>query len=199
MNKIIRYFEREKISIYPNYYVASDTLVNIQIYDEILKSIDKFDDSFVAIPTDYKIKNGILSIKKRQDLQIQELPTQKNKKSIDRDIINIKKKAMIINHQNTGYSSIQIAAMMKPENIYLIGLDESYQLPTEKLLRVDKSDNKNYFDDSYLKSGEYVSPAPISRINDINNLIEMLQPNINIYNLSSVSKLVVIYLLFFCF
>ena len=49
MNKILRYFEKEKLSIYPDYYVASDTLVNIQMYDEILnQSIGKSVDNVLS-------------------------------------------------------------------------------------------------------------------------------------------------------
>jgi hypothetical protein len=82
--------------------------------------------------------------------------------------------------------------MIKSKNIYMIGLDESYQLADDKttnLVCVSKCDNNNYFTDSYLKNGEYVSTAPKSRINDLNNLIYHVQDNCKIYNLSEISNL----------
>lgn len=199
MNKILRYFDKEKLSIYPDYYVASDTLVNIQMYDEILNHIDKFEHAFISIPLRYEIKNNKATIKKRKDLPEQTIPFEKNKKKIQKQINLIKSKSTIINHQNTGLSGIHIASMLnqryaslKPKNIYMIGLDESYQLSDDKttnLVCVSKCDNNNYFTDSYLKNGEYVSNAPKSRINDLNNLIHHVQTKSKVYNLSEISNL----------
>ena len=189
MNKILRYFDKEQLSIYPDYYVASDTLVNIQMYDEILNHIDKFEHAFISIPYEYEVKDNKAIIKKRKDLPEQTIPFEKNKKKIQKQINLIKSKSTIINHQNTGLSSIHIASMMRPKNIYMIGLDESYQLAQDKTICVSKSDNNNYFTDSYLKNGEYVSNAPKSRINDLNNLIHHVQTKCKIYNLSEISNL----------
>jgi hypothetical protein len=189
MNKILRYFDKEQLNIYPNYYVASDTLVNIQMYDEILNHIDKFENSFISVPYQFEIKNNKATIKKRKDLAEQTIPFDKNKKKIQKQINLIKSKSTIINHQNTGLSSIFIASMLKPQNIYMIGLDETYELSNDKTICADSSDNKNYFTDSYLKKGEYVSNAPKSRIDDINNLIMNIQKNCNVYNLSEISNL----------
>lgn len=189
MNKILRYFDKEQLSIYPDYYVASDTLVNIQMYDEILNHIDKFEHAFISIPYEYEVKDNKAIIKKRKDLPEQTIPFEKNKKKIQKQINLIKSKSTIINHQNTGFSGIHIASSLKPKNIYMIGLDESYQLAQDKTICVSKSDNNNYFTDSYLKNGEYVSNAPKSRINDLNNLIHHVQTKCKIYNLSEISNL----------
>ena len=189
MNKILRYFDKEQLSIYPDYYVASDTLVNIQMYDEILNHIDKFEHAFISIPYEYEVKDNKAIIKKRKDLPEQSIPFEKNKKKIQKQINLIKSKSTIINHQNTGFSGIHIASSLKPKNIYMIGLDESYQLAQDKTICVSKSDNNNYFTDSYLKNGEYVSNAPKSRINDLNNLIHHVQTKCKIYNLSEISNL----------
>lgn len=189
MNKILRYFDKEKLSIYPDYYVASDTLVNIQMYDEILNHIHKFEHAFISIPYEYEVKDNKAIIKKRKDLPEQTIPFEKNKKKIQKQINLIKSKSTIINHQNTGFSGIHIASSLKPKNIYMIGLDESYQLAQDKTICVSKSDNNNYFTDSYLKNGEYVSNAPKSRINDLNNLIHHVQTKCKIYNLSEISNL----------
>lgn len=189
MNKILRYFDKEKLSIYPDYYVASDTLVNIQMYDEILNHIDKFEHAFISIPFQYEVQDNLAIIKKRKDLPEQTIPFEKNKKKIQKQINLIKSKSTIINHQNTGLSGIHIASMLKPKNIYMIGLDESYQLADDKTICVSKCDNNNYFTDSYLKNGEYVSNAPKSRINDLNNLIYHVQTKSKVYNLSEISNL----------
>ena len=189
MNKILRYFDKEQLSIYPDYYVASDTLVNIQMYDEILNHIDKFEHAFISIPYEYEIKNNKATIKKRKDLPEQTIHFEKNKKKIQKQINLIKSKSTIINHQNTGFSGVHIASSLKPKNIYMIGLDESYQLADDKTICVSKSDNNNYFTDSYLKNGEYVSNAPKSRINDLNNLIHHVQTKCKVYNLSEISNL----------
>ena len=189
MNKILRYFDKEQLNIYPDYYVASDTLVNIQMYDEILNHIDKFEHAFISIPYEYEVKDNKAIIKKRKDLPEQTIPFEKNKKKIQKQINLIKSKSNIINHQNTGFSGVHIASSLKPKNIYMIGLDESYQLADDKTICVSKSDNNNYFTDSYLKNGEYVSNAPKSRINDLNNLIHHVQTKCKVYNLSEISNL----------
>lgn len=187
MNKILRYFDEQKISNYPDYYVATDALVNIQMYNEILKYVDKFKRAFVSIPHYYHINKNILKIVKRKDMDIQKISFNKSKQTINRQVSDIKSKCQLCSHQNTGLSSLFIASLMKPKNIYIIGMDESYQLSDERVIKCNDNDNSNYFINSYLKSGEYVSSAPKSRVNDINSFINHIDSNV--YNLSDISNL----------
>lgn len=189
MNKILRYFEEENINYYPDYYVATDTLVNIQIYDEILKNVEKFKKTYVSIPYDYNINNNILEIKKREDIEIQRIPFNKSKESVDNNISEILSKCIICKHENTGLSSLLIAInVLKYDNIYIIGMDETYNFLDDKnIIKCNKSDNNNYFINSYLKNDEYVSFAPKSRIDNINYIID--KSKCNIYNLSDISNL----------
>lgn len=187
MNKILRYFETENIKNYPDYYVATDSLVNIQMYDEILNHVNKFKKSFVSVPYLYDIKRDHLTIIKRKGMEVQKISFNKSKKTINRQVSEIESKCHLCQHQNTGFSSLYIASLMKPNNIYIIGMDESYQLSEQRVIECNESDNCNYFVDSYLKSGEYVSSAPKSRVDDINHLINHIE--CNVYNLSDISNL----------
>lgn len=187
MNKILRYFDEQKISNYPDYYVATDALVNIQMYDEILKHVDKFKTAFVSIPHYYHINKNVLKIIKRKDINIQKISFNKSKKTINNQVSKIVSKCQLCEHQNTGFSSLYIASLMKPDNIYIIGMDESYKLSDNEVIQCDESDNSNYFVSSYLKSGEYVSYAPKSRIQHIDKLIQHI--NCDVYNLSDISNL----------
>tara|TARA_B100000900_G_scaffold410166_1_gene427434 strand:+ start:1827 stop:2537 length:711 start_codon:yes stop_codon:yes gene_type:complete len=187
MNKILRYFDENNIVNYPDFYVATDTLVNIQMYNEILKYVDKFEEAFVSIPYYYDINENILEIIKREDINKQKIPFNKSKQTIISEESDIKSKCTLCKHEMTGLSSLFIANSLKPNNIYMIGMDETYQLPDEPVIKCNESDNSNYFIKSYLKSDEYVSYAPKFRVDIINKYINKIDTNV--YNLSDISNI----------
>jgi len=187
MNKILRYLKKHNIQNLPHYYVATDSLVNIQMYDEILEFADKFEKLYVSVPKEYSVKNDILTICKYITSTF-DILTNNSQEYYDNLVSQIKQKCRIVNHHSTGIKSIQIAIEMKPDKIYLIGFDENYNLNNELLLYTNNIENRNdnYFSDTYLKDGEYISSAPSQRLNCINGTIK--QCKIPVYNLNTESK-----------
>ena len=69
MNKILRYLKKHNIQNLPHYYVATDSFVNIQMYDEILEYSDKFEKLYVSLPAKYTVENDKLNIYKFNEKQ----------------------------------------------------------------------------------------------------------------------------------
>lgn len=191
MNKILRYLKSNNIKHIPDYYVATDSLVNIQMYDEILEQSHLFKKCFVATPYSYDVKDNKLILCKRQSFPHIEIDTDKDKNYYDNiinDLIN-KDNVDIRQHESTGFYSLKIAESFRPRMIFMIGMDETYDLENKLTIVVspDGIHNNNYFCDSYLKSGEYISPANESRIKTLNNHIK--KSTYRIYNLSDISNI----------
>ena len=189
MNKILRYLKSNNIKHIPDYYVATDSLVNIQMYDEILEQSDLFKKCFVATPFSHDVKDNKLILSKSQCLPHIEIDTDKDKKYYDNiinDLIN-KDNVDIREHCSTGLNSLKIAESFRPRMIFMIGMDETYDLENKSTILVNDIHNNNYFCDSYLKSGEYISPANENRIKTLNKHIK--KSTYKIYNLSDISNI----------
>ena len=190
MNKILRYLKKHNIQNLPHYYVATDSFVNIQMYDEILEYSDKFEKLYVSVPAHYSVENDKLNIYKFNERQKISLNTDKNQEYYDHLISQIKETSTInvIKHNSTGLECFNIATKMKPDTIYLIGYDENYNLQNKTHINTNDIENRNdnYFSDTYLKDNEYVSSAPSERLNCINSTIK--ECKIPVYNLNTESK-----------
>lgn len=185
MKKILRYFEKEKINEIPNYYISSDSLAYVNTHEIINNFINKFEKMYVSIP--YKIsKNKIQKKEKYKEIQI-----NFNLNELNKNINNLKKSKNVIitKHSSTGYAALNLAIEFGPEEIYLIGMDENYSTHNNNSKSINSNfvDKNDYFYSDYLKKNEIISTAPISRIKELNYIIK--KSNIDIYNLSDISKL----------
>jgi hypothetical protein len=189
MNKILRYFKSNNIKNIPDYYVATDSLVNMQMYDEILEYSESFKKCFVSTPFSYVVKDNKLILSKIQGFPEIEIDTDKDKNYYDNIINDITKKGNIDikEHGSTGLISLKIAESFRPQMIFMIGMDETYDLENKSTILVSDMHNNNYFCDSYLKSGEYISPANEGRIKTLNKHIK--KSTYKFYNLSDISNI----------
>lgn len=184
MKKILRYFEKNKINELPNYYISSDSLSYINTYNIINNFINKFEKMYISIP--YKVNKN--KIQKEENYEEIEINFNFNK--VNDSIRNLKKnkKVTITRHSSTGSAALNLAIKLKPQEIYLIGMDENYFFQdNKKIINSNFVNKNNYFCSDYLNENELVSTAPINRIKSLNYIIN--KSKIDIYNLSDISNL----------
>lgn len=186
MNKIIRY----PLTHYPQYYLAADTFVNIQLYGEILDNLNNFEKAFIAFPHSltktelikrYNIKEMDITCLNLTDQDVEKIHRQMEE-------LRTHPKVVPIHHECTGLQAMKMCKGAK--EIYMIGMDESYSLKKDSMiLTADKFKDKYFFKD-YIKTTDIVSWAPRYRVNIINKSISYhIKNGVAVYNLSTISKL----------
>jgi proteasome lid subunit RPN8/RPN11 len=165
------------------------------MYDEIIEFVDLFEHNYIAIPLEISDKYMIKSEENFKKVEI----NKENDKVIDKDQVNkqikyLKNKENVVSciHSTTGKTCIKMAIDLKPESIYLIGMDENYSfgnIKSSTTMKTDIVDTKNdYFFPNYIKENEIISWAPsFMRVKEINNVID--KSDIKIFNLSEESHL----------
>ena len=175
MNKILKYFEKENIKTLPDYYVAGDVMVNIQIKELINKFTGRFKKSYIG-GIKYDCSDEITHELKRL-----------------RDMLS-KKNVEIIEHSSTGMFSLELALKIKADEIYTIGIDENYNFcdkfqSTSLSIKDISNVNDNYFFDYYVDESEKFSRVLSNRKGGLNKIIHKICKKTPFFNLSDTSML----------
>ena len=177
MNKILKYFQKENIKNLPDYYVAGDVKVNIDIREFISNYTDKFEKCYIASKNCSSLSDH-----------------QKKELIILRDILTQKKNLQIIDHVSTGYKSLELAKDMNVDEIYIIGYDENYTFcdkhkQTNLNMDIIPKINDNYFFDYYVDKHETFSRVLSNRKTCLNIIINEINHKKKLFNLSDISLL----------
>lgn len=198
MNKIIRYFKQKEITNFPDYYVAADSAVGVNIISEIIPYLHKFKKNYISVPV-HLDKSKRTFKKHSRGATINTNLKESTFEQLQNDIIYLSNNpnVNITTHNNTGCQSLILAeelALCHKSNIFLIGYDESYDFAHAKIITLDSVSsenlNHNYFTPDYLKENDIISVTNPKRINDVNAIINDIQKRgILVFNLSDISKI----------
>lgn len=186
MNKILRFFHSANITSLPQNYIATDVLVNAQIAHEILPFADKFEKVRIgkphAINDQYLIKR---SGGKRWLCSDWNVPGSSACQSMNELLQHPRVQA--VGHQTTGLAALQWACNMKADEIYMLGMDESYTMPQDGKLNENQDIatrlSNDYFCDTYIQSGEMVSEVMPSRVRMMRSFVSKCSRKATIFNL----------------
>ena len=188
-NKILYYFDTVDMDVFPDFYVAGDAMINTNIIEKISQYEDKFKQIFMSIPY---IENELIYKVKDLDLhpnKLIELNKNLSQENINK-LFNEKRNKFnytIINHTNTGLFCLK--DIYTYDEIYAIGLDETYSYADKEKTTIEIVKKKSYIQntDYFFKSSltNLVSNVGKDRIIQMNKIINKFK----FYNLSTESLL----------
>lgn len=187
MNKILRFFRSQKITSLPQNYIATDVLVNAQIAHEILQFKNKFERMCIGKPYEmndrYIVKRSGWKQYPCSDWNISGSDACKNMNELLQQ-----HRVQSVEHQTTGLAALQWACNMQADEIYMLGMDETYLLPPNNGKMNENQDtakrlSNSYFCNDYIRLGDIVSEVSTSRIKMMKSFVQKCSRKAKIFNL----------------